>query len=83
MNGEEVWVNLLGKKGSSSHTMIQGHSGVTITPNTPRVIKRISRTGRVESQQVEVLRSQIVTLLKEKQELAKKVKALKKLKYLY
>lgn len=71
--GEEVWVNLVGK-GSSGRALTQDHSGVTITPNTPRVMKRISKTGRIESQQVEVLRSQIVTLLKEKQELAKKVR---------
>ena len=65
-------MNLLGK-GSGGHAVGQGHSGLTVTPNTPRVMKRIGKTGRVESQQVEVLRSQIVTLLKEKQELGKKV----------
>lgn len=62
-----TWVDLLHPP-SSERASKRG--SVSINPNTPRTTKTYSR---IPQGQVEILRSQVVSLLQEKQELIKKV----------
>lgn len=79
MNGPgETWIDLMSKDPiTKRHSKKGGASGVTITSNTPRTKTRyVSRVmnGDQQQDQVEILRSQVVGLSQEKQELMKKVK---------
>ena len=82
-NEVQTWVDLLSKEaGVKSENISNGGSGIMVTSQTPRPAntrKTRVREGRAgdkrspEAGQLEVLRSQVVNLLKEKQELMKKV----------
>lgn len=76
MNGEpQTWVNLLTKEsGSRNECSTNGDIGITVTSQTPRNL--ISKRSRVKDERTgesEVLRSQVVSLLKEKKDMMKKV----------
>ena len=79
MNGPsseiQTWVDLLSKEsGNNNDTASNGAGGITITSLTPRNIStRKSRLRDERTGESEVLRSQIINLLKEKQEMLKKV----------
>lgn len=77
MNGpsNETWVDIMTTDLAPPTKRTSKKGGVTVTPNTPRTGSRqYSRIGLGGPQgQVEILKSQVVNLLQEKQELAKKV----------
>lgn len=78
MNGPsdeiQTWVDVLSKDTTANRLSKRGGANkITITSNTPRPTKQSSRLRGEESDQVEILRSQVVSLLREKQELTKKV----------
>ena len=78
MNGPssdvQTWVDLLSKEAGVRNQSDGTETSITVTPHTPLpLVQRRSRIKGDERGQVEVLRSQVVSLLKEKQELIKKV----------
>ena len=79
MNGSgETWIDLMSKDSiTNRHSKNSSGSGVKITPTTPRTSTRFPSHSRLingeQQDQVEILRSQVVGLLHEKQELVKKV----------
>ena len=78
MNGPssdvQTWVDLLSKEAGVRNQSDERETSITVTPHTPLpLVQRRSIIKVDERGQVEVLRSQVVSLLKEKQELIKKV----------
>ena len=76
MNGEaQTWVNLLTKEsGSRNECSKNGDIGITVTSQTPRnLTTKRSRVKDERTGESEVLRSQVVSLLKEKKDMMKKV----------
>ncbi len=79
MNGPsseiQTWVDLLSKEsGNKNETAVNRGGGITITSQTPRNVS--TRKGRLRDERTgesETLRSQVISLLKEKQEMLKKV----------
>lgn len=82
MNGAvsdaQTWVNLLNKEAAERKNTASsngGGVGITISSQTPRIHKKSASTLHRNEKpgENEVLRSQVVNLLKEKQETMKKV----------
>ena len=76
-NGVHTWVDLLNSEETPSKSDGGRSRGVKISSRTPRANRTASRLtgqpGHGEVGQTEALRAQVMSLLKEKQELRKKV----------
>ena len=76
-NGVHTWVDLLNSEDASGNNDRGRFRGVKISSRTPRANRTASRLngqpGHEEVGQAEALRAQVMSLLREKQELRKKV----------